>query len=78
MIHVHVDAESGTLLSSVWLRMVWNDGRLQWNESDYNNVSFIHMSPDKIWLPDVLIYNSHTHIGNITITKIYKSPVCCI
>ena len=66
MVHVHVDAESGTLLSSVWLRMVWNDRRLQWNQSDYGNVSLIHLSPDKIWRPDVLVYNSQTHIGTIT------------
>ena len=35
---------------NIWVRMNWIDHRLEWNESEYNNISFIPslVEPDKI------------------------------
>jgi hypothetical protein len=34
----------------------WNDPFLSWNESEYG-VNAMSMSPEKIWQPDIILYN---------------------
>ena len=41
----------------LFIRQFWTDENLRWNKSDYNNVESIHVTPDKIWKPDVVLYN---------------------
>ncbi|XP_024085259.1 neuronal acetylcholine receptor subunit alpha-7 isoform X2 [Cimex lectularius] len=36
----------------------WNDYNLRWNESEYGGVKDLRITPNKIWRPDVLMYNS--------------------
>lgn len=35
----------------------WTDYNLQWNESDYGGVKDLRITPNKLWKPDVLMYN---------------------
>ena len=30
---------------------------LSWNEADYNGTDIIHVSPKKVWAPDIILYN---------------------
>jgi hypothetical protein len=43
---------------NIWVRMNWIDHRLEWNESEYNNISFIPVKPNLIWHPDIELYNA--------------------
>ena len=47
---------------NVWLRYGWNDPRLTWNVSDWNNISKLafntHPDSNGIWVPDIYIYNT--------------------
>ena len=36
----------------------WFDERLIWNQSDYNYLDKIRLPCNKIWLPDIVLYNS--------------------
>lgn len=35
----------------------WNDYNLQWNASEFGGVKDLRITPNKIWRPDVLMYN---------------------
>jgi hypothetical protein len=43
---------------NIWVRMNWNDSRLEWNTLNYNNISFIAVKPNMIWHPDIELYNA--------------------
>lgn len=36
----------------------WNDYKLRWNPGEYGGVDNIRVPWDKIWTPDILLYNS--------------------
>jgi len=35
----------------------WKDILLAWNPNDYGGVSTVRVPPDKIWTPDIVLYN---------------------
>ena len=36
----------------------WKDDYLTWNPDDYGGVWSVKMSHEKIWVPDVMLYNT--------------------
>ncbi|XP_041842897.1 CHRNA7-FAM7A fusion protein-like isoform X1 [Melanotaenia boesemani] len=38
--------------------MQWYDHYLQWNQSEYPGVKNLRFTPDQVWTPDILLYNS--------------------
>ena len=40
------------------LYLVIHFNRLQWNQSEFGNVSVIRLDPRKIWIPDIEVYNA--------------------
>jgi len=47
----------GTVDLEMWVRAVWNDHRLQWDEKDYNGINVLRIPPENVWLPDIKLYN---------------------
>jgi nicotinic acetylcholine receptor len=45
------------MTTNVWLDQEWDDELLAWNPSDFGNISIIRIPCDKIWLPDIVLYN---------------------
>lgn len=39
----------------------WRDDRLKWDKRQYENVSSVHISPDRVWKADIMTYNSVEH-----------------
>ncbi|KPM02705.1 neuronal acetylcholine receptor subunit alpha-7-like protein, partial [Sarcoptes scabiei] len=37
----------------------WIDSNLRWSPNDYGGITDLRISPDKVWRPDVLLYNSY-------------------
>lgn len=37
----------------------WKDDYLIWNPDDYGGVVSVKMSYEKIWIPDVMLYNTY-------------------
>uniref|UniRef100_A0A671K3U6 Cholinergic receptor, nicotinic, alpha 3 n=1 Tax=Sinocyclocheilus anshuiensis TaxID=1608454 RepID=A0A671K3U6_9TELE len=37
---------------------IWNDYKLRWNPKDFGGVEFIRVPSNKIWKPDIVLYNN--------------------
>lgn len=37
----------------------WTDYNLMWNESEYGGVKDLRITPNKLWKPDILMYNRY-------------------
>ncbi|XP_021700030.1 neuronal acetylcholine receptor subunit alpha-7 isoform X2 [Aedes aegypti] len=55
---IDVDEKNQILTTNAWLNLEWNDYSLRWNESEYGGVKDLRITPNKLWKPDVLMYNS--------------------
>ncbi|XP_078661456.1 neuronal acetylcholine receptor subunit alpha-10-like [Branchiostoma floridae x Branchiostoma belcheri] len=55
---IDIDEKNQVMSSAVWLRQYWTDEALQWNSSDFWNISSINIPSKEVWLPDTVLYNS--------------------
>jgi hypothetical protein len=46
------------LTSRVFERYTWKDARLAWNPKDYSGLAKVSIPADKVWTPDVKLFNS--------------------
>ncbi|CAF3914274.1 unnamed protein product [Adineta steineri] len=53
-----MDEKNQVLTTNIWLEQEWFDQRLVWNASDFNGLSTLRLPCSKIWLPDIVLYNS--------------------
>ncbi|CAF1110362.1 unnamed protein product [Adineta ricciae] len=53
-----MDEKNQILTTNIWLEQEWFDQRLIWNASDFNGLSTLRLPCSKIWLPDIVLYNS--------------------
>uniref|UniRef100_A0A8C5EVJ3 Neuronal acetylcholine receptor subunit alpha-7-like n=1 Tax=Gouania willdenowi TaxID=441366 RepID=A0A8C5EVJ3_GOUWI len=53
-----VEEKNQKLTTNAWLQMHWYDHYLQWNQSEYPGVKNLRFTPDQVWTPDILLYNS--------------------
>ncbi|KAJ8680424.1 hypothetical protein QAD02_016211 [Eretmocerus hayati] len=68
---INVNEKNQIMKSNVWLRFVWTDYQLQWDEADYGGIAVLRLPPDKVWKPDVVLFNNAD--GNYEVR--YKSNV---
>jgi len=54
---VEYDYDKGVLTSLVWLDFQWFDEYLQWNPDTYGGVERLHLPPNKVWTPDIFLFN---------------------
>ena len=40
-----------------WLFQKWKDMLLRWDKERYDNISDVRLPSNKIWIPDILLYN---------------------
>ncbi|CAO2634983.1 Neuronal acetylcholine receptor subunit alpha-3, partial [Lemmus lemmus] len=55
---VKVDEVNQIMETNLWLKQIWNDYKLKWKPSDYQGVEFIRVPAEKIWKPDIVLYNN--------------------
>jgi len=46
------------MTTKVWLEQQWSDTRLSWQPSNYNNIEYVLIPADQIWLPDIVLINN--------------------
>ncbi|XP_075239250.1 neuronal acetylcholine receptor subunit alpha-10-like [Convolutriloba macropyga] len=63
VIDVDVKAQQMTLF--LWHRQTWFDEFLQWDPSEYDNLTEIFVNPGMIWLPDVIYQNSVNGLADL-------------
>lgn len=45
-------------LSKNWfIFQTWDDYQLQWDEADYGGIQILRLPPDKVWRPDIVLFN---------------------
>ncbi|XP_064200406.1 neuronal acetylcholine receptor subunit alpha-3-like isoform X2 [Anguilla rostrata] len=55
---VKVDEVNQIMETNLWLRHIWNDYKLKWAPADYDGIEFIRVPSNKIWRPDIVLYNN--------------------
>ncbi|XP_051908037.1 neuronal acetylcholine receptor subunit alpha-4-like [Hippocampus zosterae] len=55
---IDVDEKNQMMTTNVWLKQEWNDYKLGWRPSDYDNVTSIRVPSELIWVPDIVLYNN--------------------
>ncbi|CAH8866743.1 unnamed protein product [Trichobilharzia szidati] len=53
-----MDEKNQILSTIMWLDIKWTDYHFQWNLSDYENIRQINLPQERMWKPDILLYNS--------------------
>uniref|UniRef100_A0A673MI55 Acetylcholine receptor subunit delta-like n=1 Tax=Sinocyclocheilus rhinocerous TaxID=307959 RepID=A0A673MI55_9TELE len=48
-----------TLLTNVWMEHFWTDYRLKWNETEFDNISVLHLPRSMVWLPEIVLENNN-------------------
>jgi len=73
---IHVDSlQEGVLTASAWLRMVWNDYRLQWDEANFGGANVLRVYPGDMWLPDIELYNTKDY-KDFSLAAQYRNEPC--
>jgi len=56
LLNLELKYRSATL--GLWGRFQWTDPRLSWDPAMYGGVKDIRLSPDQLWTPDIIPYNT--------------------
>lgn len=51
------DEKNQVMTTNVWLDQDWNDEMLTWDPELFGNITRITIPCDRIWLPDIVLYN---------------------
>jgi len=51
------DPPSHLLTSRTWMYFSWTDERLKWHASEYDGIDELRIGVQKIWIPDIRLYN---------------------
>ncbi|XP_060854687.1 acetylcholine receptor subunit alpha-type acr-16-like isoform X2 [Rhopalosiphum padi] len=55
---IDVDEKNQIVITNAWLNMEWVDYNMRWNISEYGGVKDLRLNPNRLWKPDILMYNS--------------------
>ncbi|VDK72739.1 unnamed protein product [Litomosoides sigmodontis] len=55
---INVDEKDQIMHTNVWLTLKWHDFQMRWNPVDYGEIQNIRVAPDKVWLPDIVLFNN--------------------
>ncbi|XP_062591729.1 neuronal acetylcholine receptor subunit alpha-10-like [Saccostrea cucullata] len=64
-----------TIKLKIWVRLSWNDCKLMWNSSEFGGISKLGVPYDKLWIPDVTLYEGIDDIANMPDMKQYRALV---
>ena len=56
-----LDIDKQLLTANSWISMEWQDVHLKWNSSDYGGVTNIRLPSTRIWVPDIIPYNTEEY-----------------
>ncbi|XP_073183020.1 acetylcholine receptor subunit beta isoform X3 [Lepidochelys kempii] len=62
---ISLNEKDEELTTKVYMDLEWTDYRLSWNLSDFDDITAIRTSSDKVWLPDISLMNNND--GNFDI-----------
>jgi len=61
---------------------LWNDYQLRWRKSDYGDITVIRVPAEKVWKPDIVLFNKSVvvFIARCTLVQsaVLRSHVVCL
>ena len=78
---LNMDVYNEMLIGHIWQNFEWIDYNLKWNESDYGGITDIRLPSNRIWIPDIIPFNTYEYDGvdphkQITDIVVYSSGSC--
>ncbi|XP_072918335.1 neuronal acetylcholine receptor subunit alpha-2-like [Hemitrygon akajei] len=70
---VDVDEKNQMMTTNVWVKQEWNDFKLRWDPSEYENVTSIRVPSELLWRPDIILYNNAD--GDFAVTRLTKAQL---
>ncbi|WKX89090.1 hypothetical protein Q1695_008608 [Nippostrongylus brasiliensis] len=55
---INIDEKNQIMHTNVWPTMRWKDYQMHWDPRMYGNIETIRVPPDKVWLPDIVLFNN--------------------
>ncbi|KAK3583756.1 hypothetical protein CHS0354_022791 [Potamilus streckersoni] len=52
-----IDAVKGVISVVMSFEVTWKDERLKWDPNQYDNISYMHLPSDDLWIPPLLLTN---------------------
>ncbi len=54
---IDISEKEQSLTTLLWMMTEWDDPFLAWNETEFPGIKFFSISADRIWTPDLMVYN---------------------
>ncbi|GFW94772.1 neuronal acetylcholine receptor subunit alpha-7 [Trichonephila clavipes] len=58
MLHNREDERNQILTTNCWLNQIWMDYGLLWNHTEFGGIKVVRIPADKVWRPDIILYNN--------------------
>ncbi|NP_001166811.1 nicotinic acetylcholine receptor subunit alpha 5 isoform A precursor [Bombyx mori] len=55
---IDVEGKDQLLTTNCWITQIWTDFHLRWNTSDFDGISVIRIPYERVWRPDIILYNN--------------------
>ncbi|CAL8102703.1 unnamed protein product [Orchesella dallaii] len=55
---IDVDERNQILTTNCWLNQMWIDDSFKWNATEYGGIKQVRIPVDKVWKPDIILYNN--------------------
>ncbi|XP_047123720.1 5-hydroxytryptamine receptor 3E isoform X3 [Hydra vulgaris] len=55
---INLNEKKEVIELSMWIRQYWNDPFFVWNTSEWQDLNRLIVSPDRVWKPDIKLYNN--------------------
>ncbi|XP_068626749.1 neuronal acetylcholine receptor subunit alpha-3-like [Battus philenor] len=55
---IDVEEKDQLLTTNCWITQIWTDYHLRWNTSDFDGISVIRIPYERVWRPDIILYNN--------------------
>ena len=62
---IDVDLKNQVMTTNIWLEQKWVDYKMKWNPADYGGVEMLYVPSQHIWLPDIVLFNTHRNTRTI-------------
>ncbi|XP_015282126.1 PREDICTED: acetylcholine receptor subunit alpha [Gekko japonicus] len=76
---INVDEVNQIVTTNVRLKQQWTDVNLKWNPENYGGVKQIRIPSEKIWRPDLVLYNNADgEFAIVQFTKVHLDYTGCV
>ncbi|VDD95814.1 unnamed protein product [Enterobius vermicularis] len=68
---IQVDEKNQIVDANVWIKLSWYDYKIKWDPRNYSGIKFLRLKKDRVWTPDILMYNSaHRQFDAVYMTDV--------